>query len=110
MAPLLRDCALLVSPALQEGFGIGIAEALACGVPAVVTPSGGPEEMVRRSGGGHVTAGFSEDELAAAMLAALTDRAALAEQRRAGRVYVAAEHSPARFQALLDEALRELDG
>jgi glycosyltransferase involved in cell wall biosynthesis len=110
VAPLLRECALLVSPARQEGFGIGIAEALACGVPAVVTPSGGPEELVRRSGGGHVTAGFSRDELAAAILAALGDRARLAEQRRAGREHVAAEHAPARFRQLLDDALRDLDG
>ena len=79
----LRECALLVSPARQEGFGIGVAEALACGVPAVVTPSGGPEEMVRRSGGGRVTAGFASDELADAMLDALGDRARLAELRRA---------------------------
>ena len=40
------------SPSRQEGFGIVVAEALAAGVPAIVTPSGGPEEIVRESGGG----------------------------------------------------------
>jgi glycosyltransferase involved in cell wall biosynthesis len=105
----LRECSLLVSPSRQEGFGIGIAEALACGVPAVVTPSGGPEELVRRSGAGVVTAGWSEQELAGTMLAVLSDRTQLAERRRAGREYVAAEHSPERFRTLLAGALSDLD-
>jgi glycosyltransferase involved in cell wall biosynthesis len=110
VAPLLRECALLVSPSRQEGFGIGIAEALACGVPAVVTPSGGPEELVRSSGAGVVTAGWSEQELADTMLAFLSDGTRLAERRRAGREYVAAEHSPERFRTLLADALDDLDG
>jgi phosphatidylinositol alpha-mannosyltransferase len=110
VAPVLRECALLVSPSRQEGFGIGVAEALACGVPAVVTPSGGPEEAVRSSGGGRVTTGWSEQELAETILDLVGDRAALAKLRRRGREYVAAEHSPERFRRLLGEALRELDG
>jgi glycosyltransferase involved in cell wall biosynthesis len=110
VAPHLRECALLVLPSRQEGFGIAVAEALACGVPAVVTPSGGPEELVRRSGAGVVTDGWSEDELAATVLDLLGDRPRLAELRRRGREHVAAEHSPARFGALLAEAMRELDG
>jgi glycosyltransferase involved in cell wall biosynthesis len=110
VAPWLRECAVLVSPALQEGFGIGVAEALACGVPAVVTPSGGPEEMVRRSGAGLVTSGWSEDELAEAVVGLLADPAALADLRRRGHEYVATEHAPERFRVLLAEALSLVDG
>jgi glycosyltransferase involved in cell wall biosynthesis len=110
VAPHLRECALLVLPSRQEGFGIAVAEALACGVPAVVTPSGGPEELVRRSGAGRVTSGFAEDELAWTILDLLGNRARLAGLRRCGREHVVAEHGPARFRALLAEALRELDG
>jgi glycosyltransferase involved in cell wall biosynthesis len=73
VATVLRECALFVLPSRQEGFGIAVAEALACGVPAIVTPSGGPEELVRSSGGGHVTAGWSERELADAILGLLGD-------------------------------------
>jgi glycosyltransferase involved in cell wall biosynthesis len=110
VAPLLRECALLVSPSRQEGFGIAVAEALACGVPVVVTPSGGPEELVRRSAAGRVVASFAPEELAAAVLDLLGDATRLRELRARGRAHVEREHAPQRFRELLDEALRELDG
>ena len=106
----LRECALLVSPSRQEGFGIAVAEALACGVPAIVTPSGGPEEMLRSSGAGRITSGWSPEEIAAAILELLGDETTLIDVRRRARAYVEREHAPARFQELLGEALDELDG
>ena len=109
VAPLLREATLFVLPSLQEGFGIVVAEALASGVPAVVTPCGGPEELVRRSGGGRVLSGFGADELADTVLELLGDPARLAEMRRRGRSYVAREHSPARFREQLAIAFEKLD-
>jgi phosphatidylinositol alpha-mannosyltransferase len=109
VAPALRECALLVSTARQEGFGIAVAEALACGVPVVSTPAGGPEELLRESGGGVVLAGWSERELADAVLELLADRARLADMRRSGREHVAREHAPERLEQLLAAAFEELD-
>lgn len=108
--PLLRDAALLVLPSLQEGFGIVVAEALASGVPVVVTPCGGPEDLVRASRGGRVLGGFSADELARTVTELLGDPEGLLRMRRAGRAYVEREHSPERLRDLLAAAFEELDG
>ena len=105
----VRANTLFVMPSLQEGFGVAVAEALASGVPAVVTPCGGPEEMIRRSGGGRVLSGFSVDELVETVVELLADPTRLLEMRRSGRVYVAREHAPRRHALLLADAFAELE-
>jgi glycosyltransferase involved in cell wall biosynthesis len=110
VADELRRASLFVLPSLQEGFGIVVAEALASGVPAVVTPCGGPEELVRASGGGVVLADFAASTLADAVVVALSDRERLAEQGTSGRAYVEANHAPDRLRAELTAAFAELDG
>lgn len=105
VAEHVRRATLLVLPSWQEGFGIVAAEALAAGVPVVTTPSGGPEALVRESGGGVVLGSFEPDELAATVTELLGDAARLVAMRRSGRDYVAREHSPERFRSLLAEIL-----
>ncbi len=107
---LLRTSTLFVLPSIQEGFGVAVAEALACGVPAVVTPCGGPEEMIHRSGGGRVLSSFRRDELAETVVELLRDPARLLEMRARGREYVLREHAPGRLVGLLARAFRTLDG
>lgn len=107
VADELRRASLFVLPSLQEGFGIVVAEALASGTPAVVTPCGGPEELVRAAGAGTVLADFEPGTLAEAMVAAL-ESPDLPAQRDRGRAYVEAHHSPARLRAELAAAFEEL--
>ena len=109
VAAHLRRATLFVLPSHQEGFGIAAAEALAAGLPVVTTPSGGPEALVRDSGGGVVLSSFSRDELAATLRELLADPARLEQLRRRGREHVAREHSPARLRELLAAAFAELD-
>lgn len=110
IAALLRGGAVFVLPSRQEGFGIVAAEALAAGLPVVSTPSGGPEELLRASGGGIVTGSFDAAALSDAIRTLTDDPDATALMRAAGRDYVNREHSPARFQELVAAALRQVDG
>jgi glycosyltransferase involved in cell wall biosynthesis len=109
VAPVLREATLLVLPSHQEGFGVAVAEALASGVPAVITPCGGPEEMIRASGAGRILTGFTADELSENVVALLADPDRLVEMRRRGPEYIAREHSPVRLVRLLADAFERLD-
>jgi glycosyltransferase involved in cell wall biosynthesis len=109
VAPHLRTASLLVLPSLQEGFGIVVAEALAAGVPVVVTPCGGPEHLVRASEGGVVLSGFDAEELGEAAVALLGDAERLVRMRRMGRDYVKREHGLAAFDSRLRDAFALLD-
>jgi glycosyltransferase involved in cell wall biosynthesis len=109
VADVLRAATVLVLPSLQEGFGIVVAEALACGVPVVTTPCGGPEELVRASAGGVVLSGFEAEELASVLVRLVRDRGELTQMRASGRRYVQKAHSAEAFRAVLGEALREVD-
>ena len=107
VAEELRRASLFVLPSLQEGFGIVVAEALASGSPVVVTPCGGPEELVRASGGGTVLADFEPGTLAEALVAALADphawrsnaRAAAPTSRRTTRRHASAPSSQPRSRS-----------
>lgn len=106
---VLRDASLFILPSRQEGFGIVVAEALACGVPVITTPSGGPVELVERSGGGLVLDDFSAEGLAEAAIGALRNANWLIETRIKGRTFVEREHSRARFGERLADAFRDLE-
>jgi glycosyltransferase involved in cell wall biosynthesis len=110
VATELCRAAIFVLPSLQEGFGIVAAEALAAGLPVITTPCGGPEEMIRESGGGRVLETFEPDELAHAIVSLAEDAETATAMRSSGREYVERVHNPIRFRELLGAALRDLDG
>jgi glycosyltransferase involved in cell wall biosynthesis len=49
LIPFYQAADLFISPSRKEGFGLAIAESIACGTPVVVTKSGGPEEIVKNN-------------------------------------------------------------
>lgn len=75
---------LLVLSSRQEGFGIVVAEALHTGLPVVSTRCGGPEEVIRSSGGG-ILVDHDAGQLADAIARLVTDdvsRRAMGERAR----------------------------
>ena len=75
---------LFVFPSHTDTFGNVVLEALASGVPAIVTPDGGPATIVRDGETGRIV---PDAEFAAAVAGVLADPAKHAEMRRAARSY-----------------------
>lgn len=75
---------LLVFPSHTDTFGNVVLEAMASGVPAIVTPDGGPKTIVREG----VTGRIAEDaDFAAAVASVLGDPEKHAEMRLAARAH-----------------------
>ena len=82
----MARAAVYVLPAVDEPFGLTVAEAMSVGTPVVVTDSCGAGEQVRAGDAGLVV-GRTAPELAAAVIELLTDRTTrLVRGRNATRV------------------------
>lgn len=69
---------VLVLPSLSEGFGLVVTEALACGVPVVVTPNVGASDLVHDGREGFVVPTCSAEAIASRLDALGRDRELLA--------------------------------
>ena len=83
LAEAYANMDLLVFPSHTDTFGNVVLEALASGVPAVVTPNGGPKFIVRDGETGFVA---QDDGFAQAITGLARDRTRLREMREAARV------------------------
>ena len=82
LASAYANMDLFVFPSHTDTFGNVVLEALASGVPAIVTRDGGPKTIVRDGETGRIV---PDDQFAAAIAAVLADPALLARMRQAGR-------------------------
>jgi phosphatidylinositol alpha 1,6-mannosyltransferase len=82
LARAYADMDVLVFPSHTDTFGNVVLEALASGVPAVVTPDGGPKYIVRDGETGFVVA---DDGFARAVAALVGDRVRLQRMRESAR-------------------------
>ncbi len=80
---LYQQAALFVLPSQQEGLGIVLLEAMACGTPVVSTRSGGPETIVRDGATGRLVPRDNPDAMARAIVDLLENPAQLEPMRRA---------------------------
>ena len=84
LAEAYANMDVLVFPSHTDTFGNVVLEALASGVPAVVTPDGGPKYIVRDGETGFVT---GDDHFAGAVAELVKDRARLEQMRLSAREY-----------------------
>ena len=83
VARLMREeCDMLVLSSKSETFGCVVAEALASGKPAVVTPCGGPEDIVTASWMGEVCAINQDVQALVSAILAVSDRLHVFEPHR----------------------------
>jgi glycosyltransferase involved in cell wall biosynthesis len=83
----LRQAALVVSPSRQENFGLSVVEALASGVPAVVSPHVNLAAEIAEAGAGWVTP-LGSPALAASLREVMRDEPERLRRGRAGRELV----------------------
>jgi glycosyltransferase involved in cell wall biosynthesis len=84
--PFLASLDLYVHPALMEGFGIAVVEAMAMGKAVVATTAGGLPEVVAQGETGLLVAPGNAESLASAVVSLLLDRVRREQMGRCGRV------------------------
>lgn len=98
---LLRAARLFVLPSFQENFGVAVLEAMAAGIPVVITAEVQLASFVREHRLGIVVNG-APPALADALVAALHDEALLDHCERTGRATVRAQFSVDAVGRMLD--------
>ena len=98
--PCLAAMDLYVHPALMEGFGIAVLEAMAMRKPVVATTTGGLPEIVQEGETGMLVPPGDADALAKAVSSLLQDPARCRQLGEAGRARVAAHFT---VEAMMDQ-------
>ncbi|BCX14628.1 MAG: hypothetical protein KatS3mg088_311 [Patescibacteria group bacterium] len=83
----LRRAEVFVATPVQEGLGISILEAMSCGLPVVITRCGGPETIIKRSGGGIIT-NNNEKDFSEAVINLLLNKPLRIKMGFKGRKYI----------------------
>jgi starch synthase len=103
----MQQADVLVLPSLSEGCALVVLEALACGLPVVVTPNTGSLAFVRDRREGFVVPICQADAIAERLEALHRDRELLAEMSRQAQA-TAAENSWENYRANLAGLVRSL--
>lgn len=79
---------LFVLPSSQEGLGIVMLEAMACGTPVVATDCGGPEGIVIENLNGQIVPNHNASAMAEAISSLLSDPAKLEQLKQGSIEYI----------------------
>lgn len=103
--PYLQAADLFVLPSDEEGFGLALIEAMACGVPCMAADSGGPRDIITHGQDGWIVERGSPERFAAAIREALADREALLRMGRRARETAAERFSIGRCAEAIEREL-----
>jgi glycosyltransferase involved in cell wall biosynthesis len=109
--PAFQWADLLVLPSLEDGFGFVVAEAMACGLPVIVTDCCGAAELVEPGVTGWIVPAGDIEALVGALASAWGMRAELGAMGRHARAAIEAFALPPnrdRFRAILGAESRTL--
>jgi D-inositol-3-phosphate glycosyltransferase len=114
LAKLYQRADVFVLPTISgEGYGLALAEALASGVPAIVTDDGAPRELIEHRVDGVVVPAGDASTLAEQMILLASDggfRATLTKNVLAGRARLDRTRSVAQMEALLRRVISTKSG
>jgi len=102
---LMMESDVLLLPSLCEAFGLVVTEALACGLPVIVTPNVGAGDLIFDGREGFVVPICSSEAIADRLHALDRDRELLAVMSRNAQ-RTAAEHAWENYRANLADAVR----
>jgi glycosyltransferase involved in cell wall biosynthesis len=104
---VLQDAEMLVLPSYSENFGVAVVEAMACGLPVVISDKVNIWREVESAKAGLVTA-CDPTEIARAIEVLLDDPQGGRKMGRNGRKLVENQYSWRRVAKLLEDVYREL--
>lgn len=105
MTAAMRACAVVVLPSLwYETWGLIVPEAMAAGVPVLVSARAGSAELIRRFGGGATFDPGRLDDLGEKLTAMLAEAPTRTSQRAALRAFLSPERHAARVMSLAQSA------
>jgi glycosyltransferase involved in cell wall biosynthesis len=104
---LMSEADVLVLPSFGEGFGLVVTEALACGLPVIVTPNVGAADLIHDGREGFIVPLACADAIVQRLGVLSRNRNLLAQMSRHARA-AAAERSWAAYRADWANAVREI--
>jgi glycosyltransferase involved in cell wall biosynthesis len=97
LATAYASADIFVFPSTTDTFGNVILEAQACGLPVVVSDSGGPKELVEDKANGLITKSHDVEDFARAIRALVTDSGLRERMARSARTSVIDRSWPSAF-------------
>jgi glycosyltransferase involved in cell wall biosynthesis len=98
LATAYASADVFVFPSTTDTFGNVILEAQACGLPVVVSDSGGPKELVKENCNGLITKSHDVDDFARAIRILVTNSALREQMSRSARNSVTDRSWPSAFR------------